>query len=228
MSDKKLKEFAKGHEAFRSVNFKQNEERFKMLAEEGQNPKALFIGCSDSRVMPAMITNSKPGDLFIIRNIGNFVAPYRPDADYHATAAAIEYAISVLELTDIIVCGHSHCGAIGALYKDIKPTEENIHTLKWLELGEAPKKIAMMSVPSTDKAALLRYTEKVSVIFQLENLLTYPAVKKRVERGELFLHGWYYDIEDGLIEYYDDEKYEFLALGAKNKALPSKNKEGKQ
>lgn len=215
MSDKILEEFEKGHKAFRTINFKQNEDRFKMLVEEGQNPKALFIGCSDSRVMPAMITGSKPGDLFIIRNIGNFVAPYQPEANFHATAAAIEYAISVLELTDIIVCGHSHCGAIESLYKDIEPTDENIHTLKWLELGEAPKKIAMMSVPKGDKEALLRYTEKASVLFQLENLLTYPAVKKRVEENRLFLHGWYYDIEAGLIEYYDDEKYEFMPLGSK-------------
>ena len=217
MSDKTLQEFEKGHEAFRTVNFKQNEKRFKTLVEKGQNPKALFIGCSDSRVMPAMITGSKPGDLFIIRNIGNFVAPYQPDANYHATAAAIEYAISVLELTDIIVCGHSHCGAIASLYKNIEQTDENIHTLKWLELGEAPKKIAMMSIPSANKEELLRYTEKASVIFQLENLLTYPAVKKRVDRNELFLHGWYYDIEDGLIEYYDDENYEFTPLGSKEK-----------
>ncbi len=217
MSDKTLEEFEKGHKSFRTVNFKENEERFKVLAEKGQNPKALFIGCSDSRVMPAMITGSKPGDLFIIRNIGNLVAPYQPDSNFHATAAAIEYAVSVLKLTDVIVCGHSHCGAIASLYKDIEPTDENIHTLKWLELGEAPKKIAMMSVPATDKEALLRYTEKASVIFQIENLLTYPAVKKRVESGELFLHGWYYDIEEGLIEYYDDERYEFVPLGANKK-----------
>jgi len=212
LSDKILDKLGKGHEAFHAINFKQNEERFKALAQEGQNPKALFIGCSDSRVMPAMITGSKPGDLFIIRNIGNFVAPYQPDANFHATAAAIEYAISVLELTDIIVCGHSHCGAIASLYKKIEPTEENIHTLKWLELGAAPKKIALMSVPREEKEALLRYTEKVSVLFQLENLLTYPAVKKRVDRGTLFLHGWHYDIESGHIEYYDDEKNEFLPL----------------
>ncbi|MEA3418383.1 MAG: carbonic anhydrase [Campylobacterota bacterium] len=212
MSDNKLKMFEKGHEAFRAVKFKENEKRFKALCEEGQNPKALFIGCSDSRVMPAMITGSGPGDLFIVRNIGNFVAPYQPDAAYHATASAIEYAISVLELTDIIVCGHSHCGAIASLYKKIPKSDENIHTIKWLELGEAPKKVAMMSVTSGDKEELLRYTEKVSVIFQLENLLTYPAVKKRVNEGKVFLHGWYYNMENGSIEFYDDESYEFKTL----------------
>ena len=212
MPDHKLREFAKGHEEFRNVKFKENESRFRKLSDEGQNPKALFIGCSDSRVMPAMITGSDAGDLFIVRNIGNFVAPYQPSASYHATASAIEYAISVLGLTDIIVCGHSQCGAISSLYKDIPKTDENIHTIKWLELGEAPKKVAMMSEHKNDKEALLRYTEKVSVIFQLENLLTYPAVKRRVDKGEVFLHGWYYDMKSGMIECYDDEQYEFRPL----------------
>ena len=210
-----MKVFESGHENFKKIKFSQNEKRFKKLVEEGQSPKALFIGCSDSRVMPAMITGSKAGDLFIIRNIGNFVAPFRPDADYHATAAAIEYAVSVLEISDIIVCGHSHCGAIASLYKEIKATPENIHTIKWLELGEAAKKIALLTHKEMPKEALLRYTEKVSVIHQLDNLLTYPAVKKRVDEGKLFLHGWHYDIENGNIEYFDDEDYEFKPLSQK-------------
>ena len=96
--DNSIKAFESGHENFKRVKFNQNKERFKKLVEEGQSPKALFIGCSDSRVMPAMITGSKAGDLFIVRNIGNFVAPFRPDADYHATASAIEYAVSVLDI----------------------------------------------------------------------------------------------------------------------------------
>ncbi len=208
-----MKVFESGHENFKQVKFTQNKKRFKKLVEEGQNPKALFIGCSDSRVMPAMITGSKAGDLFIVRNIGNFVAPFRPDADYHATASAIEYAVSVLEISDIIVCGHSHCGAIASLYKEIEATPENIHTIKWLELGEAAKKIALLTHKTSPKGELLRYTEKVSVIHQLDNLLTYPAVKRRVDEGKLFLHGWHYDIENGNIEYFDDEAYEFRALG---------------
>ncbi len=213
--DNRLKVFAEGHQTFKNVKFKQNEHRFKKLVEEGQKPKALFIGCSDSRVMPAMITGSEAGDLFIIRNIGNFVAPFRPDSDYHATAAAIEYAVSVLQISDIIVCGHSHCGAIASLYKEIEPTEENLHTVKWLELGMPAKKIALMSHKDRPKEALLRYTEKISVIHQLDHLLTYPAVKRRVEEGSLFLHGWHYDIETGEIEYYDDEAYMFMPLANK-------------
>ena len=211
-----LQEFEKGHLAFQKIKFNQGKKRFKKLVDDGQHPKALFIGCSDSRVMPAMITGSKPGDLFIVRNIGNFVAPYKPDADYHATASAIEYAVSILGVSDVIVCGHSHCGAIEALYKDIKETPENIHTIKWLGLGAEAKKVATLAHKKDDKAVMLRYTEKISVVYQLDNLLTYPAVKKRVEEGTLYLHGWHYDMENGEIEYYDDENYEFIPLGEKS------------
>jgi carbonic anhydrase len=210
-----FKEFQKGHIAFQNISFYKNKERFKLLAEEGQNPKALFVGCSDSRVMPAMITGSKPGDLFIIRNIGNFVAPVSPDNDYHATAAAIEYAVSILEVSDIIVCGHSQCGAIEALYKDIKETPDNTHTIKWLELGAEAKKVASLAYKKDGTEKMLRYTEEISVVYQLDNLLTYPAVKRRVEEGTLFLHGWHYNMENGEIAYYDDEGYEFKPLSGK-------------
>ena len=210
-----IKTLIQGHDDFQSVKFTKNKERFKTLVEEGQNPKALFIGCSDSRVMPALITSSKPGDLFIARNIGNFVAPFNPSQDYHATASAIEYAVSVLEVSDIIVCGHSECGAIASLFKEIEPTEENLHTIKWLELGESAKRSALLSLKGRPKQEILDYTERVSVIFQLENLLTYPAVKRRVAEGTLFLHGWHYNIKNGKIEYYDETDYEFRELTEK-------------
>ena len=210
-----MKTLIEGHNDFQSIKFKNNQERFKTLVEEGQNPKALFIGCSDSRVMPALITNSKAGDLFIARNIGNFVAPFNPNQDYHATASAIEYAVSILEVTDIIVCGHSECGAISALFKKIEPTDENLHTIKWLELGESAKRSALLSLRGESHENILRYTEKVSVIFQLENLLTYPAIKRRVAQGSLFLHGWHYNLKNGIIEYYDEEEYEFKELTEK-------------
>ena len=210
-----IRTLIQGHDDFQSVKFTKNKERFKTLVEEGQNPKALFIGCSDSRVMPALITSSSPGDLFIARNVGNFVAPFNPSQDYHATASAIEYAVSVLEVSDIIVCGHSECGAIAALFKEIEPTDENLHTIKWLELGESAKRSALLSLKGRPKQEILDYTERVSVIFQLENLLTYPAVKRRVAEGTLFLHGWHYNIKNGKIEYYDETDYEFRELTEK-------------
>ncbi len=209
----KISEFAQGHRHFRSVKFKQNEERFKKLVEEGQSPKALFIGCSDSRLMPNMITGSGPGDLFIIRNIGNFVPPFSPDNDFHATAAAIEYAVSHLNVNDIIVCGHSDCGAIKELFFPHQTSPETIHTIKWLQLGAPAKKSAIKHFPSGPLHIQREFAERVSVLFQMENLLSYPAVKRRVDEGSLFLHAWHYDLATGHIEYFDDESLEFKKLG---------------
>jgi carbonic anhydrase len=215
--DKNINSLIQGHFDFQNVKFKQNEQRFKDLVENGQSPKALFIGCSDSRVVPDVITGSLPGDLFVTRNIGNLVPPFKPDEEYHATAAVIEYAVTHLKVSDVIVCGHSHCGAISSLYKEIPKDSKNIHINKWLDLAEPAKKIAMMSHRQASLEDRLRYTEKISVLFQLQNLMSYPAVKEAVEAGELFIHAWYFDIETGEIECFDDDEYEYKLLSEKDK-----------
>ena len=209
-----LKQYAKGNELFRTY-FKQNKEYLLKLVRDGQKPRALFIGCSDSRVIPDMILQTKPGDLFVLRNVGNFVPPYRPDDDYHATAAGIEYATAVLNVEEIIICGHSYCGACAALYEQQDSSEEMIHVRRWLMLGEGAKRSALLHVgEGASKDELLRLTEKLSVVNQIENLLTYPLVRERFEQGKLHIHGWYYHIEDGKIEYYDAHSYKFLPLEA--------------
>ncbi|MBE0499630.1 MAG: carbonic anhydrase [Campylobacterales bacterium] len=201
-----------GNEMFQKSYFKKHENEFLSLVENGQHPKALFIGCADSRVIPTLITNTMPGELFVLRNVGNFVAPYRPDEDFHATAAGIEYGISALEVSEIIICGHTHCGAIAALYQEMDG-KAFIHTKKWLSLGNKAKAIALLSLGGeAEKTELLRLTEKLSVVSQIEHLLTYPYVKERVEQGKLHIHGWMYDIETGDIEYYDPDEHEFLSL----------------
>lgn len=208
-----IQDIISGYLDFQDLHFKENEDRFKQLINDGQHPKALFIGCSDSRVVPEMITNSEPGELFIVRNVGNFVAPFKPDEDFHATASAIEYAVGVLNVTDIIICGHSHCGAIEALYSDLAYDTDIIHTMKWLELGAEAKDFALSFMSNASKDELLRYTEKASVVFQLKNLLTYPIVEKRTKEKKLFVHGWYYDIGSGKITYYDNKENIFKPLG---------------
>ena len=206
-----LQEYAQGNKLFRSY-FKKNQESLLELVRSGQSPKALFIGCSDSRVIPDLIVQSEPGDLFVIRNVGNFVPPYKPDEDFHATASGIEYAVSVLKVQDVIICGHSHCGACASLYEDLEDPSL-VHTKKWLELGQSAKTSAILSLGNdANKDDLLRLTEKLSIIKQIENILTYPNVKKRFEEGNLFIHGWYYDIETGKIDYYNADTYEFLPL----------------
>lgn len=206
-----LEEYAKGNELFKSY-FKKNRESLLKLVTTKQSPKALFIGCSDSRVIPDLMIQSDPGDLFVIRNVGNFVPPYKPDEDYHATASGIEYAVCVLNVKKIIICGHTHCGAITSLYKDITDPSL-VHTKKWLDLGKSAKMNAVLSLGvNADKNELLRLTEKLSVMKQLENLLTYPLVKRALKDSELTIHGWLYDIETGDIKYYNAEAYEFLPL----------------
>jgi carbonic anhydrase len=206
-----LQEYAEGNKLFRAY-FKKNKEALLELVTSGQSPKALFIGCSDSRVIPDLMVQSNPGDLFVIRNVGNFVPPFKPDEDFHATASGIEYAVSILNIEDIIICGHTHCGACKALFENIDDSSL-IHTRKWLELGESAKTSAILSLGGNAPAEdLLRLTEKLSVIKQIENILTYPPVKRRFEAGDLRIHGWYYDIETGYIEYYNADTYEFLPL----------------
>lgn len=208
----RLKEFAEGNETFQQTYFKKHETQLLNLVKEGQHPRALFIGCSDSRVIPDLIVQSNPGDLFVIRNVGNFVAPYKPDEDFHSTAAGIEYAVNVLGVSEIIICGHSHCGAIESLYKTTCDTSM-IHTAKWLTLGEKAKSMAIVALgENAEKEELLRATEQLSIVTQIENLLTYPYVKSRVNEEKLFIHGWYYDIETGAIEYYDPDSYQFRPL----------------
>lgn len=204
----------KGNQKFKDIHFPKLEDKFDDLVDNGQQPKILFIGCSDSRVVPDLIVDSNPGDMFILRNIGNFVPPYRDDSDFHGSSAAIEYAVSVLAVQDIIVCGHSHCGACASLYKDLSCETDLIHVNKWLKLGQKAKEYTLLAIEDKDnKEKILRTTEKISVKHQLENLLTYPAIVKKVNEGTLDIHGWYYKIEDGSIEYYDGESCGFKKLG---------------
>jgi carbonic anhydrase len=207
----KISDIIAGNKSFKKEYFKKYTEEFEDLVENGQKPKALFIGCSDSRVVPNLITDTKPGDLFVVRNIGNFVAPHSEDDDFHGVASAIEYGVSVLNVNEIIVCGHSHCGACASLYQDLDNNPDMKHVKKWLTLGEKAKNFVLQKHTTINEEAL-ELTEKVSVIYQLENLLTYPSVKRKIENGELTIHGWYYKIETGEIEYYDSEKEEYLIL----------------
>jgi carbonic anhydrase len=206
-----LEEYAQGNKLFKTY-FKKNQESLLQLVKGGQTPKALFIGCSDSRVIPNLMVQSNPGDLFVIRNVGNFVPPFKTDEDFHATASGIEYAVCMLNVQEVIICGHSHCGACQSLFEDID-FKDMPHTKKWLELGESAKSSAILSLGNNaPKEELLRLTEKLSIVKQIENLLTYPTVKERFENGSLHIHGWYYHIETGNIDYYNAESYEFLPL----------------
>ena len=208
-----INDLIKGNKKFREARFPKYEDDLKQLVETGQKPEVLFIGCSDSRVTPDLMLDTKPGDMFILRTVGNFVPPYNPDDDYHGSSAAIEYAVSVLGVKHIIVCGHSHCGACKSLYHDIGNSPDLIHVKKWLELGKRAKEYTLLAIQDkSDKEKLYRATERISIVHQMENLLTFPEVERKVKSGELQIHGWYYKIEDGTIEYYDGEECSFETL----------------
>lgn len=219
-------ELIRGNEEFQQSYFKEHEKKFLELSKNGQHPKILYISCSDSRVIPGLITKSAPGDLFVVRNVGNLVAPYSPDEDFHSTASSIEYAVSVLGIENIIVCGHTQCGAIEAIFnKDKLLKPELVHTRKWLSLAETPKAQAIMALGSdAPKEQLLRLTEKLSVIAQLENLLTYPTVKNGVKEGRITIHGWIYDIKTGEICYYNPEISQFEPINKLAKELKKDKK----
>ncbi len=180
---------------FHDQTFPGAQAQFHALVEQGQHPGTLFIGCSDSRLVPYLLTGTGPGDLFMIRNVAAFVPPHDLSAGFHGTAAAIEYAVLQLQVQRIIVCGHSHCGGIRALYFGGPAGALNL--ARWLELGRE----AVLPVQPTPEA--LRRTEQRAVVLQLERLMGYPMVREAVDAGRLTLHGWHYVIEDGEVHVFD-------------------------
>ena len=186
-----------GLQRFRREYFPAYREHYQRLVEEGQKPTTLFIGCSDSRVVPDLITDSMPGELFIVRNVGAFIPPFEIDDGFHGVSAGIEFAVLNLGVTDIVVCGHTHCGAIRALYEP--PNESSPHVTKWLELAHD----ARIDVPISEE--MLRRTEQRAIAMQLDHLLTFPMVADRVEAGIVSLHGWHYVIEEGRVDVLDYE-----------------------
>ncbi|CAG0946216.1 carbonic anhydrase [Gammaproteobacteria bacterium] len=183
--------------SFHEHGFPPHRARFRELVDGGQHPTTLFIGCSDSRLVPYLLTGAGPGELFMVRNVGALVPPCCGTADggLHGTSAAIEFAVLNLKVRRIIVCGHSDCGAMKALYEDVSP--EAINLGAWLDLA---REAALPVCPSPEAQ---RRTEQRSVVLQLQRLMEYPMVRRRVERGELTLHGWHYVIEDGEVHVFD-------------------------
>jgi len=194
---------------FQENEFLKNKDHFSSL-ERKQEPHTLFIGCSDSRIDPALITTTLPGELFIVRNIANLVPPYRETAEYVATTSAIEYAMTVLKVDNIIVCGHSNCGGCNALWNE-KLLKNSPHTKKWLELAHPVKKNIEnhYNLKTLDLREREWITEQFNIIEQMKHLLTYPDVKKRYKNRTLNILGWYYQIETGDIFNFNSENKSF-------------------
>lgn len=188
---------------FKQEYFPRWRRTFRELVDHGQHPTTLFIGCSDSRVVPYLLTGAGPGELFIVRNVGALVPPYDASHGHHGTVAAVEFAVLKLGVREIVVCGHSHCGAMKALYED--PSPEAPHLNRWLDIARSA------TLPVWPSREALHRTEQRSVVLSLERLMEYPMVAKRVEAGTLFLHGWHYVIEDGTVLVLDVGSGQFVA-----------------
>lgn len=197
-----------GLHQFHSQVFGRERDFFTKLAT-GQNPSVLFIGCSDSRVDPSIITQTGLGELFVMRNAGNIVPCY--GASNGGEPATIEYAVAALGVKDIVVCGHSGCGAIQAMLAPEKM--DKLPLVKgWLNHAEATRQIIVENYPNLKGEDQLAAAVSEHVLVQIENLQTHPAVAVRLQRGELTLHAWVYQMQSGEVLAYDSEDGKFTSL----------------
>ncbi len=203
-----MERLIEGIHQFQKDTFRPLRSLFARLAEE-QEPDTLFITCSDSRVDPNLLTNSKPGDLFVLRNAGNLVPPH--GAGVGGEAATIEFAVTALGVHDIIVCGHSHCGAVKSL---LYP--EQLDALpavaEWLRHADATRRILLDNYTHMEGEHLLTAAVEENVLVQLENIRTLPSVASRMVRGDLHVHGWVYEIATGEVFAYDPEVGQFVPV----------------
>lgn len=206
-----MQELIEGVHRFRREEFGEYRELFQRLSREGQSPHTLFITCSDSRVLAELITQSEPGDLFVVKNVGNLVPP--PDeTGPSSTAAAIEYAVEVLEVDDIVVCGHSQCGAMAALLADETPALP--HLARWLELAAPVRALVDARYGHLEAETRAIAASQENVLFALENLRLHHPVARRLEQGSLRLHGWFFRIANAELFAYDPATRRFDPLGA--------------
>ena len=211
-----------GYQAFISVRFEEERARYRELARSGQAPTVLVIACCDSRAAPETIFATRPGELFVVRNVANLVPPYAPDGEYHGTSAALEFAVRVLGVKDIVLMGHGRCGgiraALGPSANELSPGD---FLAKWISLlGPATATLAGASLMT--EAERQTALERISIRYSLDNLRTFPFVAELERRGELSLHGAWFDIGTGELWVMDSETGDFERLddAAGGRAVP--------
>ena len=190
-----------GYNIFLNEYFKNNSELFSELSKQ-QKPHTMIITCSDSRINPALLLNTQPGELFIARNIGNVVPPYLPAKG--STQAAIEYAINALEIPRIIILGHSNCGACAHMYHEPKESDPSMpHVEQWLKYIVPAQSAAMLEVHADPNQNIFELTEKHNIILSLQRLMEYPYIQNGLVNDKITLEGWWFDIGTGKVEIYN-------------------------
>ncbi len=202
------KKLIEGYRAFRTQRLPIEQSRYNELSVRGQSPEVMVIGCCDSRVSPEVIFDAGPGELFVMRNIANLVPVYQPDSAAHGVSAALEYAVNVLRIKHIVVLGHAQCGGIRAFIDKIEPLSPGDFIGKWMAMFIKPGEVVEQRAHETMQEFTVRI-EKAAVFRSLENLMTFPFVRTKVESGELQLHGAYFGVAEGSLFVLDKQAKEF-------------------
>ncbi|MBW8269955.1 carbonic anhydrase [Caldovatus aquaticus] len=184
-----------GYRQFRARRWPQERERYAALARHGQQPRALVVACSDSRVDPATVFSAAPGELFVVRNVASLIPPYRPDAAYHGTSAALEFAVRVLRVPLLVVMGHGQCGGVRALLEGAPPEAADF-VAPWMRIADRARERTLRCAPAE---ARQEACEHETVRVSLENAMTFPWVREAVEAGRLALHGCWFGIATGTL-----------------------------
>lgn len=193
-----MESLMRGYQRFMERYWTENRDVFQALAAKGQAPRAMVIACCDSRVSPEVIFDTEPGEIFVVRNVANLVPPYAPDSDNHGTSAALEFAVRKLEVSHIIVMGHSLCGGIRALVED-NLTDDDDFIGPWMKIATVARERSLAAANGVVEAAR-QLCEHESIRVSLTNLMTFPWIRSRVEQGDLQLHGWFFDIDSGSLD----------------------------
>jgi carbonic anhydrase len=205
-----LRKLIKGIINFRSTNLDEYRAKLSRLALEGQSPDALMIACCDSRVAPAF-ASSDPGDLFVVRNVGNLIAPCGHDSKDDSTAAAIEFALQTLQVKDIIICGHSECGAIDAVMKG-RDKITKPHLKSWLRSAESAHDKFKSGMRCGMNLSDHNELSQINVLQQIEHAKTYSVVSDRIANGSLKIHGWWFDLASANVYHYDIGLSKFIKI----------------
>lgn len=194
-----IKKLIDGFGRFHAHYYERDRGLFGRLARDGQSPAVTVIACCDSRVDPAIITDSDPGDLFVVRNVANLVPPYETGGHYHGTSAALEFAVCTLKVRHVIVLGHAHCGGIRALVEQGPVGNGTGFIAPWMPIAEDARREVQEQLPTADMERRTRACERAAIRVSLKNLMSFPFVSAAVRAGQLTTHGWYFDIGQGAL-----------------------------
>jgi carbonic anhydrase len=213
------KRLIEGYRVFRDARLRREQDRYRELAESGQSPETMVIGCCDSRVSPEVIFDARPGELFVVRNVANIVPPFAPDTRAHGVSAALEFGVAALKVKHIVVLGHAHCGGVKAFAEKAVPLSPSDFIGNWMRLmAPAAETVGpQRELPWSD---YLMRLEQANVVNSLNNLLTFPRLRALIERGEIATHGAYFGVAKGELSVRDEASGSFVSMAAGQSALP--------